>query len=140
MHPRRPSPWLFGVPLVVGLALVFGGLWVLRDQRSGVAGTAKVTSCDGGGGKYSPGVRCQGIWQVGGSLVFEDGQIVSGPVEGAGSGDVGKTIDVRIHGSDHVTVPGLGMPIALWAIGSPIALLSLWGLGRGRLARRRAPS
>jgi hypothetical protein len=123
---RRRPPLLLLAALLAGTALVLGGVSVFRDQRSGAAGTAKVTQCEGGR-KYQPAIRCSGTWTVGGSLL-EGGRVVVGRVEGAGHGDVGKTIGVPIHGADHATKPSLGTTLVLWGLGGPIVALSLWGL------------
>ena len=126
---RRP-PWALVVLLIVGLAVTYGGFSVYGDQHSGVAGTAKVTGCEGRAGKYGNGIHCRGVWTA-------DEDVVVGPVEGADRGDVGKTIDVRIHGSDHATVPSLATPIVLGALGAPITLLCLFGLAA---SLRRGPA
>ena len=124
--PRRRLPWLLVVFLLAGGGLVLGGMSVYRDQRSGSAGTAKVTDCEGGR-KYDPGIRCTGTWTVGGPSLLRGGRVAVGRVEGAGYGDVGKTIDVRVHGTDHATKPSIGTPIVLWALGWPIVALALVG-------------
>ena len=126
---RRP-PWLLLVFLAVGLLLIYGGFSTLGDQRSGTPGQAKVTGCEGGS-RYEPGIHCRGTWTTGGSIL-EGGHVAAGRVEGAGYGDIGKTIDVRIHGTDHATVPSLGTPILLWALGAAILLLTLLGIWRVR--------
>ena len=54
---------------------------------------------------------------MGGSLVSGNGHVGIGSIDGADSGDVGKTIDVRIHGTDHATVPDVKNAIVLWALG-----------------------
>ena len=123
---RRRPPLLLLAFLLIGAAVVYGGFSVYRDQRSGTAGKAKVSECTGGR-KYQPAIRCRGTWIEGGSLL-DGGRVVVGSVEGAAYGDVGKTIDVRIHGTDHATKPSLGTPILLWALGWPVVALSLWGL------------
>jgi hypothetical protein len=69
---------------------------------------------------------CTGSWIVGGSLISGNGRVGIGSIDGAGSGDVGKEIDVRIHGTDHATVPDLKTPILLWTLGG---LIALFGLG-----------
>jgi hypothetical protein len=125
--PKRRPPWLLVIFLLAGAVLVVGGVSVYRDQRSGSPGTAKVTDCEGGR-KYDPGIRCTGTWRVGGASLLRGGRVVVGRVEGAGYGDVGKTIDVRIHGTDHATKPSLGTPIVLWALGWPIVALALFAL------------
>lgn len=124
---RRRPPWLLGIFLLVGVAIVVGAFSVYRDQRSGIPGTARVTECEGGR-KYEPGIRCAGTWMVGGDSLIRGGEVVVGRVEGAGYDDVGKTIDVRVHGTDHTTKPSLATPIVLWAMGGPIVALALWGL------------
>ena len=124
---RRRPPWLLGIFLLIGVALVVGAFSVYRDQHSGTAGMARVTECDGGS-KYVPAIRCTGTWEVGGGGLLGDGEVVVGRVEGAGYGDVGKTIDVRVHGTDHTTKPSLGTPIILSALGGTIVALALWGL------------
>ena len=123
---RRRPPLLLLAVLIFGAAIVVGGVSVYRDQQSGVAGTAKVTECEGGR-KYQPAIRCSGSWTVGGPLL-DGGRVAVGRVEGAGYGDVGKTIDVRIHGTDHATKPSLGTPLVLWGLGGPLVALALWGL------------
>ena len=123
---RRRPPLLLLAVLLVGAGIALGGVSVYADQRSGTAGKAKVTECEGGR-KYEPGIRCRGTWTVGGSLL-EGGRVVVGRVEGAGHGDVGKTIDVRIHGTDHATKPSLGTPLVLWGLGGGIAALAMVGL------------
>jgi hypothetical protein len=117
---RRRPPWLLGLFLAFGIAIVAGGFSVLADQRSGTPGEARVSECTGGR-KYEPAIRCRGTWTAGGSVVV-------GRVEGAGHGDVGKTIDVRIHGSDHATKPSLGTPLVLWGLGAPVVALAMFGL------------
>ena len=116
----RRIPWFLLVVLAFGLLLIYGGFSTYRDQHSGTSGTAKVTDCTGGG-KYQAAIRCTGTWE-------SRERLVVGRVEGAGYRDIGKTIEVRVHGSGHTTKPALGTSIMFWALGVPIALLALWGL------------
>lgn len=125
--PHRRPPWLFLIVLAMGVAVFAGGFVTYADQRSGTDGKAKVSECTGGR-KYQPAIRCRGTWVTGGALVAGDGRVVVGQVEGAGYGDVGKTIDVRIHGTDHATKPSLTTPLVLWGLGGGVALLALVGL------------
>jgi hypothetical protein len=118
--PRGRFPWLLLVFLVVGLGVVAGGVSVNADQKSGTGGEAQVSECTGGR-KYQPAIRCRGTWRA-------DGAVVVGRVEGAGYGDVGKTIAVQVHGTDHATKPSLGTPIVLWALGGAVAALALFAL------------
>ena len=128
----RRVPWLLLVFLGVGLAIAYGGFSTYQDQHSGTPGTAKVTECTGGS-KYDRAIRCRGSWE------YAERLVVVGRVEGAGYGDVGKTIDVRVHGTDHATKPVLATSIMLWAIGGGIALLALWGIW-AQVRRRREPA
>jgi len=116
--------------LGLGALLAWGGYSKYSDQNSGVAGKARVTSCTRGyNTRYvHKASTCTGTWVVGGDLVFGNGHLSVGRIEGADAGDVGKTIDVRIHGTDHATVPGLGTPIMLWALGGVLVVLALFGL------------
>lgn len=123
----RKVPWFVLVILAIGLGVVYGGYTVYADAHSGTPGKAKVTGCEGGS-KYQPGVHCRGSWEAGGDAIFGEGELAVGPVKGAGYGDVGKTIDVRIHGTDHASVPSMGTPIMLWAVGGLITLFALFSL------------
>lgn len=128
---RRSLPlWPILVALAIGTVVVYGGFSVFGDQRTGTPGTATVTECQGGHSKYQRGISCRGTWSVGGDAILGDGELVVGSVEGAGYGDVGQTIDVRIHGTDHATKPALATPIVLWSLGGSVLLLGLWGLWR----------
>jgi hypothetical protein len=126
---RRP-PWLVIGMLLLGLAIVYGAVSIYRDQHSGTPGRAEVSGC-AGGTKYDRGIRCDGSWSY-------RGHVVLGRVEGAGYGDVDKTIDVRIHGGDHATVPSLATPIVLLALGGGLSLLCLWGIASWARGPRRA--
>ena len=129
MERKRGTLIAAVVILGIGGLLVFGGFSKYADAHSGVPGKAKVSSCTRPvNTKYVKKVStCTGSWIVGGSLL-EGGSVAVGRIEGADQGDVGKTIDVRIHGADHATVPGLGTPILLWALGGAIAQFGLFVL------------
>jgi hypothetical protein len=129
MQRKRGTLIAAAVILAFGALLIFGGFSKYADAHSGTAGKAKVTSCTRAINTkyYKRPSTCTGSWTVGGSLL-DGGRIAVGRIEGASTGDVGKTIDVRIHGSDHASVPGLGTPIMLWAIGGLIAAFGLFVL------------
>ena len=107
------------VLLAIGALLAYGGFSNYADQHSGVAGEAKVTHCtQPHNTKYvHEASRCTGSWVVGGDLITGNGRLAVGRIEGANPRDEGKTIDVRIHGTDHATVPDLKNAILFWAIG-----------------------
>ena len=129
MQRKRGTLAAAAVILAFGGLLVYGGFSKYADATSGVAGKARVSSCTRSVNTkyYKRPSTCTGSWTVGGSLL-DGGTVAVGRIDGADRGDVGKTIDVRIHGSDHATVPGLGTPILLWALGAAIALFGLFVL------------
>jgi TRAP-type C4-dicarboxylate transport system permease small subunit len=129
---------IVGVIIAFGLAMIIGGFSKYADQTSGTPGTAKVSSCTQGyNTKYvHRASTCTGSWIAGGDLVAGHGRVAVGTIEGADSGDEGKTIDVRIHGSDHATVPDLKTPIILWILGALVLGFGLWAVV-GNLRRRR---
>lgn len=113
------------VLILVGIGLAIGAVLSYNDQHSGEPGTAKVSSCTGRNGRYASGVHCTGSWVTGGSLL-EGGHVVIGEIVNAGRSDIGKTIDVRIHGTDHATKPNMRVSIILALIGGPMALFGVY--------------
>lgn len=126
------------VLLLSGVGLTFGAYASYRDQRSGTPGQAKVSSCTGHNARYAGGVHCTGSWVTGGSLLA-GGHVVVGYITNADRGDLGKTIDVRIHGDGHATKPNLRVSIVLAVLGIPMLglgiYLSLTSLSRSRSAK-----
>jgi hypothetical protein len=130
MERKRGTLIAAAVILAIGGLLIFGGFSKYADAHSGTPGKAKVTRCTRPVNTkyYKRASTCTGSWTIGGSLL-EGGNLAVGRIEGADGGDVGKTIDVRIHGTDHASVPGLGTPILLWVLGAAIAAFGLFVLG-----------
>jgi hypothetical protein len=54
------------------------------------------------------------------------GHVVIGYITNADRGDLGKTIDVRIHGADHATTPNLRVSIILALLGVPMLALGIY--------------
>ena len=123
--------------LLAGAGLSFGAYASYRDQHSGTPGEAKVATCSGHNGRYATGVHCSGTWVSGGSLLA-GGHVAYGPIENATRSDIGHTVDVRIHGSDHATIPRLRISIILALLGVPMlalgAYLSFTSLSRSSSA------
>lgn len=120
MHPRL----LLAVPLVIlvgGFGLSLGAVLSYRDQHGGRPGTAKVSSCTGHTGRYATGVVCTGSWWSGGRPV-RGGEVAIGTITNADRGDIGKTIDVRIHGAGHATKANMRTPVVLALLGVPMVL------------------
>jgi hypothetical protein len=100
--------------LLVGLGMLGGGIYQVVVKETGPRATARITECHRSGGRYRSDV-CTGIWVAGGSLLA-GGRVVTGTVDGADSGDLGRTIDVRLSGGRAYTT-SLRVPIILIAIG-----------------------
>jgi hypothetical protein len=113
------------VILLGGVGLSFGAYASYRDQHSGTPGKATVTSCTGHDGRYETGLRCTGHWTTGGSLL-DGGQLAMGRVDNANRGDIGKTVAVRIHGTDHATIPKSRVSIILALLGLPMTLFGAY--------------
>jgi hypothetical protein len=74
------------------------------------------------GGRYRSDV-CTGMWVAGGSLL-ERGRMVTGTVDGADSGDLGKTLDVRLSG-DRAYTKSWRVAIILLVLGAGVSALGV---------------
>jgi hypothetical protein len=119
-----------------GLGMLAGGIYQVVVKETGPRARARITECHRSGGRYRSDV-CTGMWIAGGSLLA-GGRVVTGTVDGADSGDLGHTIDVRLSGGTAYTT-SLRVPIILIVIG---LALTLFGVRlvliavRGTLGRR----
>ncbi|HEY4348892.1 MAG TPA: hypothetical protein VGM80_15015 [Gaiellaceae bacterium] len=127
---------LLGVVAAAALACVGAGIFLIVQRETGVRARAEVTNCVESGGSRNHRTDCTGTWVVGGSLA-DGGRVVVGTVEGADSGDVGKTIDVTVSG-DHAYARSLTLPIVLIALGLAFPALAAASLLRARRIQRRA--
>jgi hypothetical protein len=116
--------------LVTVMALVFfgGAAFIVFVQQNGPKTTAKVTRCNVRGVRPRT-YNCTGTWVAGGSLL-DGGHVVIGTIEGAGRGDVGKQIDVRLSGERAYTT-SRRLPIVLAGIGLMFAVLGGWEVRKG---------
>jgi hypothetical protein len=110
---------LLGLVLLVlvllgGLGMLGGGVFLIVVRETGEPAKATITECHESGGRYHSDV-CSGTWVKGGSLLA-GGHVVIGTVDGADSGDIGKTLDVRLSG-DRAYTRSLRVPIILIAFG-----------------------
>jgi hypothetical protein len=122
VRPRVPSGVVTFVIAVALLTLGFmaGGLYLLNVQLTGERTTARISHCTRSGYRHA-NYACTGFWVHGGSLVFGNGHVVSGTVDGASRGDVGKSIAVRVS-NGHAYRSSLRVPIVLLAIAAAFAL------------------
>lgn len=131
---------IVAVIVLAGLGLVVGGVVRLHQGESGVKAVATVSECHATSNGKTTDVECSGSWVQGGSLL-DNGHVVIGRVDGANSGDVGKHLKVRIHGSTAYT-HSLRIPIVLFVVGGLMALFGGyfgWALATGRATGTRKP-
>jgi hypothetical protein len=109
----------FGVVVLIGLALLAGGVFLLVQRESGARVRAMVLSCTSSASRYG-GAHCIGTRVSGGSLLA-GGHVVTGPIDGATRDDVGKTIEVTVSG-DRAYTRSLRTPIVLLVVGLGISV------------------
>jgi hypothetical protein len=114
--------------VVIGLAAIGGGVYQLWQQRAGTPAKATVRSCE----QSRRSLVCRGSWTTGSLL--EGGRVVLGIVENATKDDIGKTLDVRLHG-DRAYLPSLRLPIIFFVVGAAFLILGPFS----QLRRRRRP-
>jgi hypothetical protein len=102
------------------LVMIGGGAFIIRVQQRGTPAEATVTECHRRARSYA----CTGTWVAGGDLT-EGGRVVTGTIEGADRGDVGRTLDVRLSGGRAYT-RSLRLPLILIGVGVAIAGLAAW--------------
>jgi hypothetical protein len=132
-----PVALVLTLVLGAGLGMLFGGTFLIVVQQTGEPATARIIECHKSGGRYRSDV-CTGMWVAGGSLL-EDGRMVTGTVDGADSGDLGKTLDVRLSG-DRAYTKSWRVAIILLVLGAGVTALGVrlvWTMVTAR--RRRAP-
>lgn len=108
MDRRRVTSVVFLI--VLGLAAIGAGVYQIWQQRTGPEAKATVRSCE----RARRSVTCRGSWTTGSLLA--GGSVKLGIIEGAGSDDVGKTVDVRLHG-ERAYMPALRLPIIFFVLG-----------------------
>src|SRR3954454_25252040 len=120
---------VFAIFFVGGPLLLAGAAWSYLDEHSGTKAKAHVLRCRKSGAGRGSILRCDGTWT-------RDGRRVTGLVYNARRGDVGKTLDVRLHGN-HASKPQVWVTIALAVFGLVILGMGFWLIGAMRRARAR---
>ena len=97
----RPGPrmrlWAMILSVICGGLVAAAGVYLVHMQNTGQRAQVKVDDCEvSGSGRYRT-VHCTSATVVGGSLL-DNGHVVILTVDGADTEDVGKTVDVSIHG------------------------------------------
>jgi hypothetical protein len=124
-HLSRRGNLPFVVLIVVmTLAFLGGGAFILFVQQTGTKTQATVTTCDVKRIRHTT-IHCIGTWTV-------DGSVKTGTIDGANPDDEGNTIDVRLNGGRAYTT-SLRLPIILIVIGLLFAAGGAWEL------RKRLP-
>jgi hypothetical protein len=101
--------------VVMSAGFIGGGIFMLVVQRTGERTTATVSDCVHRRSGKATTDYCTGTWVEGGS-VFAGGRVVRGTIDGAGPGDIGEKVDVRLSGGRAYTT-SLRLPIILLVIG-----------------------
>ena len=135
----KPIIIIFGITGLVGLGLIAGGVDQIANRYSGTPVLATVTGCEVVGGGHSTDEECDGSWVIGGTLVGGGGHVVLGPIHGADSSEIGKTIHVRANG-DVAHTSSIRIGIILLILGLGMALYSVYIIlaAPRKLARRAA--
>jgi hypothetical protein len=127
---------IVGVLLVSAIGLLAGGVSLLVQRDTGTRAKATVAECTHSGGSRNYTTHCTGSWVVGGDLVGGNGHVVVGTINGADSGDVGKTVDVTVSGNRAQT-RSLLLPILLIGLGLLVAAGGVVLIRAGVKARAR---
>ncbi len=109
--PGRIREW---VAIILGIASVGFGVYVLWAQHTGITADVKVLECHRVAGVRSSSTRCSGQWHDG--TTISDVRIV-----GSSMPRPGDTVPMRIHG-DKAYSPAIGLPLISFAFGA-VALL-----------------
>lgn len=137
---KKRGPLIVAIVIAVGgLAMIAGAVLNYQDEHSGTPGKAKVATCSGNSTRYGRNIHCEGTWVAGGSLPA-GGHVVYGSIVNAGKSDVGKEISVRIHGTDHATVPNMRVTVILAVFGVALAAFGVWLVLRPPGTRRTRPA
>ena len=112
--------------LVLPFVLVGAGLWLLGQRQFGEKVEAQVISCDVDVGYKTSEQHCVARWT-------QDGVEHTGPIQGSGDDEVGRTITATVRG-DELYSRSLGLPLILLGLGLPLMFFPFAWL-RGRLKR-----
>ena len=108
---KRAEFWLIVFFGVSGLLFFAGAAYAWWDEHGGEAGTAHVTRCYSSGSfNKNRSVHCDATW-------IYHGRRATGYLENARMNYEGDTLDVRIHGTSHVTKTTYWVPIGLAVFG-----------------------
>lgn len=119
-----PNPYVLVLAAaVLTVGLLVPGVYLLMLQSTGVRTQATVSDCETtGSGRYQT-TNCTGSWVLGGELL-EGGHLVLGTIQGADESNVGKKVDVTIHG-DEAYLRDLRLPLLLVGLGIVPSLLMI---------------
>lgn len=120
--PGRSREW---VAIILGIACVGFGIYVLVAQHSGITADVKVLECHRVAGVRSSSISCSGQWHDG--TTISEVRIV-----GSSMPRPGDTVSMRIHG-DKAYSPTIGLPLISLGFGA----VALCGGGYARRRRRQ---
>lgn len=115
--------------MLIPFVLVGAGGWMLAQRQFGERVQAEVLSCETNIGYKRSTQYCTARWT-------QDGVERTGPIQGSGDNEVGKTITATVRG-DELYSRSLALPLILLGLGLPFLVFPfLWF--KGWLSRRRA--
>lgn len=119
--------------VLIGLGLFGWAGYTYVKSTTGETASAVVERCDvKRGRKGRSSTTCYGTWTA-------NGQKVTGEINGAGSDDEGKTLDVRVDGNTAYTFSGAAIAVPA-VIGGFMLLAGLvWAIVGARSGRKNPP-
>src|SRR3954452_17263794 len=125
--------------LALGIGATATGASQIKVRTTGERAIAHVREGATTGTYKSKSISCTGSWVAGGKLVGGSGHVVVGKVEGADSGDAGRTLEVRLSSDGrHAYTPSLATPILYVVFGLVFAALGVFVLARVVIRRPAA--
>lgn len=119
--PGRIREW---IAIILGIACVGFGIYVLFAQHTGITADVKVLECHRVAGVRSSSTQCSGQWHDG--TTVNEVRIV-----GSSMPRPGETVPMRIHG-DKAFSPSAGLPLISLGFGAVALLVGGWARRRRR--------
>ncbi|NYI43007.1 hypothetical protein BJ993_000087 [Nocardioides aromaticivorans] len=140
-EPQRPPeslPMRIVVNLVVAaimlvpFVLVGAGAWLIVQRQTGERVEAEVIGCDLDVGYKTSSQHCTARWTV-------DGVEHTGPIQGSGDQEVGRTVDATLRDGELYS-RSLTLPLVLLGLGLPLLVLPFTWVRRRLRGARTTPA
>lgn len=114
--------------MLVPFVLVGAGGWLIYQRQTGERVDAEVIGCDLDIGYKTSSQHCTARWTV-------DGVEHTGPIQGSGDQEVGKTVEATLRDGELYS-RSLTLPLVLLGLGLPLLVLPVMWVRR-RVSRAR---